>query len=312
MIINEMVILGHISALRYWKLVQIDQRCRSGVTSTKRMIERISNQVMDNNNALDELEKPIHTVTTRSAFRHPTKSMVCHVQNGVMPKGSFVALRKGLSVSSPELCFVQAASMVGLLDLIKLGFELCGSYAVLEGELISVTPLTTVSRLRSHVSKIENITGLKKARRALSYIIENSASPMETALAMILCLPYKLGGYGLDRPLLNHPIEPRRDSTMTKRYVCDLLWSMSHIAAEYDSDMFHSGENRINRDSIRRSDLALRGITVISVTRQQIMNSGEMEKVAQLLARKTGKRIRYKEPSFSHAHATLRKTLFYS
>ncbi|MFR1640804.1 MAG: hypothetical protein ACLSVD_17725 [Eggerthellaceae bacterium] len=30
---------------------------------------------------------------------------------------------------------------------------------------------------------------------------------METMLAMMLCLPYGLGGYGLEKPLINHRVD---------------------------------------------------------------------------------------------------------
>mgnify|MGYP007055184147 FL=1 len=58
--------------------------------------------------------------------------------------------------------------------------------------------MTTVERLRAFTENVGPVHGRKKAARALQYVMGDSASPRETALAMLLCLPYRLGGYGIE------------------------------------------------------------------------------------------------------------------
>lgn len=126
---------------------------------------------------------------------------------------------------------------------------------------------------------------------------------------MMLCLPYGLGGYGIEMPLLNCRINvPRELKRIAHKrfYVCDLYWPDAQLAVEYDSDMFHTGTQRISSDSKRRNSLASMDILVITVTRPQIGNWEELKKVARLLAKHTGKRIRCVEAAFSRAHFDLR------
>lgn len=211
---------------------------------------------------------------------------------------------------SPELCLVQIARNFSFCELVKIGYELCGTYFVRSEELLSRNPLTTVKKLTSFVKSAPYVHGVRKVAQALPYIAENSASPMETALTMLLCLPYKYGGYGIKQPLLNCRIDTGNIVSTKSFLVCDLFWPDNKLAIEYDSDLFHVGAERITRDSIRRAELNALGIAVITVTCGQIMNRRETEKVARLLARLTSKQLRYKEPAFSRANARLRKVVF--
>jgi len=135
---------------------------------------------------------------------------------------------------------------------------------------------------------------------------------METKLSMLLTLPYKLGGYGLPRPELNSriiPLQSARKSSSKKYYSCDLYWPEYELAVEYDSTLFHTGSERIADDSKKRNALALMGVTVITVTKQQLYSSVEFEKVAKVLANCLDKRLAYKNPGFAAVHRGLREQL---
>ena len=172
--------------------------------------------------------------------------------------------------------------------------------------------LTNTKELKNLTARMKSVNGQKKACRALRYILDGSASPMETILCMLLTLPHKLGGYGLPAPELNRRVDigdTSKNRSGKSFYVCDLFWPKAGLAVEYDSDSYHSGADRIAADSRKRLELATLGITVITVTSRQVRNAIEFEGLAKLISRKVGKQLRYKNPEFQKAHRELRSML---
>lgn len=243
-----------------------------------------------------------------------------HVFSGQTPIGCFMSIGNDFLVSSPEFCFLQMAEQLTLFELIELGYELCGAYslplqgdtAVPEKGFYDRSPLTSKKKLGEFMDGMAGAKAHHKASRALRYVIDGSASPMETKLAIALTLPYKLGGYGFAAPELNKRVAL---SKATKKYfskdyyVCDMFWPEKEVAAEYDSDKFHTGSERIANDSKKRNALATQGINVVSVTRLQLYNSAEFAEVARTLAYYLDKRLQFKKGRFSTAHNELRRQL---
>lgn len=304
--------LSHISALQFWRLFRAFCYQTEALSHAKGFLTKRVRPLSNDTNVPSYIDRPLHVLTAKASLRQESKHLRFHVWSGPLPKGCIHDTGNGYYVSSPEFCFLQMARTMDLPALIALGFELCGFYAFVNGALVPCTPLTTVARLSSFLTKMAGSYGTLRARKALRFIAEKSASPMETTLVMLLCLPYRMGGYGLDFPSLNHRIDVSKKvlHSASDFYVCDLLWPSAKFALEYDSDAFHTGSDRINKDSIRRSDLHLAGIIVVSVTRQQVKSYTELEKLAHLVAEALGKRLCYKQPQFSQACFALRKALF--
>jgi len=217
------------------------------------------------------------------------------------------------------------ASEYPLAKLIALGLELCGSYSLAgyanaalkkkesEQTMYNLSKLTNTKKLKVFVARMTGWPGYSQATKALQYIADNSASPMETILFLLLTLPYRHGGYGLPIPELNGCIYPEKGVKRfsgRRFYRGDLLWRKAGIVAEYNSDLEHASPERIARDAIRRSDLLLCGILEVTVTKKQIKNEELFEKIARQIAARTGKELRYKEPGFSEARCELRSVLF--
>ena len=194
---------------------------------------------------------PTHLLVPGKRAAATIRSASCHVRSDALPGGSFVRVSDGLLLCSPELCFLQMASRVSFLKLVKLGHELCALYTLQPDGRAGyerVLPPTTVRALEAYLRRCEGMAGCSVASKALRYIAVASGSPMETALAIVLCLPLRLGGYGLPLPRMNYRIEARRGSrgTSDKRYyLCDLFWPEANVAIEYDSDLEHTGSARI-------------------------------------------------------------------
>ena len=266
-------------------------------------------------------------VSTQNAKRKVEGARI-HVFSGLMPDGSFVDVGEGIFVASPEFCFLLMARELELTRLIELGYGLCGMYMQLQenssstaGRVLSGKSLrdrsrpTSKKRLSAFLSRMSGVSGKNRAQRALRYVANGSASPMETKLAMLLVLPNMLGGYALPMPELNSEIVPPkslRQSLSQGSFFCDLYWRKPDVAVEYDSDEHHSGSLAMSKDSIKRNVLALSETYVISVTKRQVYSTVELERVAKLVAKSIGHRLRYKEcAKFDLAHQKLRMMLLF-
>lgn len=305
-------IISHNSALEYWRSVRTEKRTCRPVSSAKPLLEKPPTVNLFDEASAWEFRRPLHVLVESGNTRRRSKDLVCHTKSGSLPAKAVLDTRRGFYVCSPELCFLQSASFLELSKMIELGFELCGTYDASCENLRSCNPLTTHKKLTTFITRAEGFHGRKQALRALQYVSENAASPQETLLVMLLCLPYRLGGYGLEPPSLNYRIDlSTKASTIAgKKYlVCDLYWPRAKVAVEYDSDAFHTGPKRIAQDSERRAALATMGITVITVTRKQLRSSKELHAVAHLLADHVGKPLQYKDPTFTQARLKLRAAI---
>jgi len=241
-----------------------------------------------------------------------------------LPDACFLNAGGGLYVSSPEFCFFQMAHVYPLAKLIELGLELCGSYSLsskahegaaegaIEQALYNLPKLTSANKLKAFCARLEEWPGHRKAMNALRYIVDGSASPMESILAILLTLPYRYGGYGFPMPELNGRIDPIKGmKPFSGRgfYRGDLVWREARVVAEYNSDLEHADPRSMAQDAIRRSDLALCGFTEVTVTKEQLKSMMLLDKVARQIAKKLRKQLRYENPGFFKACRKLRSML---
>lgn len=148
----------------------------------------------------------IHATVAHARLRRAGGGIETSVRKGPFHPRSFMRIEDGLYVSTPEMAFCEMASVLSLERLIALGLELCGTYrraSTFGLARYDAIPLTSPGALASFIEKSPQFKGVKKARRALPLILAGSASPRESVLAMLLCLPYSLGGYGLPHPTMN-------------------------------------------------------------------------------------------------------------
>lgn len=151
--------------------------------------------------------------------------------------------------------------------------------------------LMTLEGLRSMVGEAVFLWKTSADRRALhvaELAFENSASPMETAVVLMLTLPVEYGGFGLPRPELNKAIDvsDHRGVLAERSEVTpDLLWEDAKLALEYDSAEHHgqAGPSRLAEDATRSNILTALGYRVLRVTNRSIAS---LEGI-NLLARQT-------------------------
>lgn len=223
-----------------------------------------------------------------------------HVWSCGLPGGSFYRLSYDIYVSSPEFAFLQLAGLVDVRELIAYGNEICGYYSfdagASRGFQTRSKPLTTKSKLADYLAQAHNCKGRKRSQRAVKYIVEGAASPMESAIAMLNSLPCKkLGGYGLEAPVMNHPIVlSAQAAQMANRKTCyaDVCYPRISLDVEYHGRYDHAKDIAFDSDRARVNGLIEMGFEVIEVTHRQVENLVGYEAIAQYIARKLGTPIR--------------------
>lgn len=261
-------------------------------------------------------EHPFHALLPTAAHRRPHPGLRCHVWGGGLPSSACLHVKGDGYVTSPCMDFIMAAAGVSLPRLIAYGNELCGLYSfdsnAERGFRQRKVPLATKHQLAGRIDANPSRPGIARARRALKYIIENSASPMESTVEMLLCLPCCYGGYGLPVPSMNHRIQlPRRSSSIARKGYCygDLCYPHAKVDIEYHGRYDHDKSGSFESDRARTNGLVDAGYEVVELTSSQIWDFDACEAIALSLASKLGKRIRRENLGALPRRVALRKEL---
>ncbi len=306
--------ISHSSALEFWRREQAKIATRGNVDFAGHLPATMCDASAIRESSLLGLTKPLHILVGNDTLRKSTANLHCHIDSGHFPKGSFVQLKNGILISSPELCIVQMAKELSLAELTALIFELCGTYRInptdIERGFRDDSPLTNIEKIRQFTLSTTGHIGLKSTRNSLKFAVEGSASPMETILTMLLTLPYRLGGYSLPIPKLNYPVETlsMRGKPKAKPKICDLFWPDKLIDVEYDSAFYHTQAERIDKDAARRNALTATGIVVVTVTKQQIINAQKFRTLVGVLSKLLDRRLKMPK-DFAAKHVRLRRQL---
>lgn len=259
------------------------------------------------------LALPVHVLIDDPTQCRHTPSIIVHACSSTLPAGSFAWIAERTFCCTPGLFLAQLSRDIPLHRLIRLAFEACGTYALVGGSergFRTRPSLIDTRWLSSYVQKAQGIFGIRQLKAALSRVIDGSASPMETALAMLLSLPHSMGGYGLPKPLLNHsiPLEGR-ERLVTGRacYIPDLYWPTQKVVVEYDGADYYTGEAQIANDLRRRNILTSLGLTVLTVRKEQVRTWWEFDHLAHTLARLLGVRMRIRVAGWERRHEELRR-----
>lgn len=259
-------------------------------------------------------EEPLHLIMPERSCVRVIPGAQCHIWNGPI-KGSYRTIGNGLHLSTPEACWRQMAGVHDVVGAVLLGYRLCATYIPLLPfgvPWVMRQPLTTPERLEAFLARTDRGRGCATAREALHFIASSSASPRETAIALLLSLPRRLGGYGLPVPILNAriPLGQRGQSLANKDYfVADLFWPEQKVCVEYDSDMFHSSQQRAVMDSTKRNALSAMGYTVVTLTNAQVKDAGQFDKAARSLAIHLRIVLRIRSEKWLRNHILIRQRL---
>ena len=234
-----------------------------------------------------------------------------------VPRDAFSPAGEGSFVASPEFCFLQMASVLSFSELVLLGMELCGFYCLdpTEDEGFGRRPvaLTSCARIQEFLAENKGARGRRAAEVALSYVADGAASPMESAIYLLLVMPYKRGGYGLPRPLLNHEIkldEKARKLFGGRSCWGDLCWPDSNLDLEYLGRPSHEGMTNMLSDRRRTLAIEEAGYEVVEITKEQVLDLVAFDIVARRIAAKLGKRLDKNKCGVTPERQALARVLF--
>lgn len=184
-----------------------------------------------------------------------------------------------------------------LVGAVVVACEFAGTYRLGSGQRptsFHASPLMGVDSLWHTIDEVGEASGTRRARRVCDMMVEGSASPMETSLALMLSLPVEFGGFGLERPQLNRALDVSglRGVAADRDVVTpDFLWPAQRVALEYDSAEFHSGGGRRGRtDAVRANILAALGYRVLRATPETVLALPDLTLLAGQVACALGKR----------------------
>lgn len=330
------VFIGHNTALAFWRSGRLPQEFAlsrvsiEGKIPSREEIQRARQQIGARQTrvlgGLPLLEEQLDVLVGDPAARRNSSVAQCHVWRDPVVGKSFVKIADGCYMSTPEACFLQLAKRLDYVDLLMVGMELCGTFGIDPREpggflsrKWSCTP-STRELLQRYAQKATRAHGRAKALRAVRRLANGSASPKEAQLYLLLCLPRCEGGYGLAKPLLNRRVRvvggeavvvgEKSDLGLAETRRPDLYWRDSKVALEYESDDWHAGAVGLSRDSKRRGDLEFANVHVVTVTKKQLYRSDLLDKVAHVVARRTGKRVPAWSADWGRLHTELRNKLF--
>ncbi len=249
------------------------------------------------------LARPYHVAVGRLEDRRALRDARCHIAPPSALAAPHFLIASGVLLPSPELAFLEQCRGRTVPQAAAAASALCSSYALhVDGPgICERPPLASPASIRAACSAHGDLPGCGTVRRALPWIAAAAASPRESALALVLSLPGRYGGYGLPLPWLNVPIKMAsraRGVADFARYIADLHWPSTRLIVEYDSDEHHLTSGQQRHDAVRRMALEEMGYRVLSVTRLQLNEPREMDKVAKVIALALGRQLRIRGKNF--------------
>lgn len=217
-------------------------------------------------------------------------------------------------------------------QLVLLGCELCGVYMP-AGQAMGTPgvggepsptggasaimpsrsrPLATPASIAAFLESAPGLRGRRAAMRSLPYVLAGAASPMESVLALLLCLPRRHGGLGLPRPQLNRRVDldGQAWAVSGRRYhVVDMLWEGAGLGAEYDGRLAHIQARSFDDDRRRANALKMMGVDLVNFTADHIRDDRLLVSQASYIARRLRVRERELGKGWASERATLRREL---
>lgn len=222
---------------------------------------------------LEQSAAPLDVLVFDSSHRRLGASVATRVWGAEIPEGSFFEFANGVVVPSPCFTFLLMAKRLSLPELIAYGDELCGLYAFDEesprGMRQREAPLITLAELNRYLDGASGAPGSRLARQALPFIVEGSASPMETVDAMLFCLPIRHGGYALPEAKMNLEVPlGQLASKIARKQTCrgDLCWLDKGLIVEHQGLYDHDNSGAYASDRARIDALKAEGYNVLELT----------------------------------------------
>ncbi len=246
--------------------------------------------------AYPQAPSAVQALVGRREHRHEVKGGSMRLWSAALPGGTICRVEEGpgagLHVVSPELYLFLRAAELSRWELVLLAMEFWGRFDSRDDRESGVEarpyPLASQNSVERVMLAIEGrVPGIALMRFALARGLPGSRSPRESALALFLSLPRKLGGLGLDPPELNTSVGLSARGKQifgAPQAMPDLLFPASSIDVEYDSSAHHLGADEVLHDKLRQLALEASGITVMPITGPVVREYGQLVAAADAIA----------------------------
>ena len=211
----------------------------------------------------------------------------------VLVEGAGMSLVSAADVMSGVECRGLLSKEACIIRLLGFAMELVGLYArdPLEpraGEVAhDLVPIATTRDLCEFLESATRLRGLERARLVTSYANDGSNSTMETLWYAAFCLPPRLGGCHLARPLQNVPLDwPDEVASVVGHGTMrpDFYWPGYETAFEHQGGD-HADEAALAEDSDRARDYELCHIHYLPLTKKDARREESMRALlAQLFS----------------------------
>lgn len=158
-------------------------------------------------------------------------------------------------------------------------WELCFDRHHRPTSLWKRAPLTSAERLLTIYERCD-APHADTARKAARFVVDGSASPLESKLVLFMCLDAWHGGEGWCRPSLNRIIPfSKAIQKISGRHhaVGDAVWMDQLVDVEVQGEAFHAGEQGFHDDIARRAGLEAAGFTVFDMTYRHMADMEALE-----------------------------------
>lgn len=255
-------------------------------------------------------EPPVHVLVSKPEERRQSKQIKGRYCPDDLPLDSFLEIRNGLYIASPELVFARMGNLVSETQLAEIGMNLCGRYYIdrKTDEIEDRSSfLTTPKQLQQFLEKTPSIRGTRKATKALRWVMPNSGSPMETKMAILFCSPLWRGGFALPFVCMNYDVSAGRLARIAEqgKYCIDLADIESGTGLEYDGGDSHLDASK---DKRRRNALQGMGWRIFVIDKAVLYDPEATTKAALQIAKHFGMRLRFPK-NWDEAYMNMRQEL---
>ena len=235
------------------------------------------------------LTLPLHLMVPETHHRIHTENTNLYTWMKNIPDNSFLHLKdranddENIFISNPELTFFIACNSYTLPEAVLIGNILCATYVFDNDSAIKQRerePATTGKKIKRYLDKMNNVKGVRKAKKAASYIVDRCNSLREAELAAIAVLPIKYGGYGAPSFEMNGAVHVKKEylKGLGRNILrCDFVWAQEKIVVEYESDMTHLEKEQHYYDKRRSTALTGSGYKAIYITNADVNSFSKID-----------------------------------
>lgn len=224
-----------------------------------------------------------------------------------LPANHVIEVADGVQISCPELLFIELGTIMSPVVQLLVGLELCGRFSRCGAEprngpvTFGVKQVTTAKKIRAYLANANDVAGLERSRRIAEWLMDEAWSPQESVVDALARMPLHELGYELGELRLNPRVMAGGDAELLvakrSRVPNTLVVGTSvgfnyhggpHFGEDFDEDAEPNFQQNgvtaigplrasIVTDKHRDRDLLVQGLSVLPVTKEDLLERGGLD-----------------------------------